>query len=114
MADGPRFGAGRQELSFGRGGGCRWRCWSWQACLPPVSSSRSSRRPMISAPQDGLSTKKPIDVRAAKVGLAHPQPTLPRYRLHRVLAVDAAHAEVFDFEELLDAVFRAPVNRRMG
>jgi hypothetical protein len=69
---------------------------------------------MISAPQDGLSTKKPIDVRAAKVGLAHPQPTLPRYRLHRVLAVDAAHAEVFDFEELLDAVFRAPVNRRMG
>jgi hypothetical protein len=24
------------------------------------------------------------------------------------LAVDAAHAEVFDFEEFLDAVFRAP------
>jgi len=30
------------------------------------------------------------------------------------LAVDAAHAEVFDLEEFLDAVFRAPVDRQMG
>jgi len=30
------------------------------------------------------------------------------------LPVDAAHAEVFDLEELLDALFRAPVNFRMG
>jgi len=29
-------------------------------------------------------------------------------------AVDAAHAEVFDLEEFLDAVFRAPVTRQMG
>jgi hypothetical protein len=29
-------------------------------------------------------------------------------------AVDAAHAEVFDLEELLDAVFRAPVDYQMG
>jgi hypothetical protein len=29
-------------------------------------------------------------------------------------AVDAAHAEIFDLEELLDAVFRAPVNHQMG
>jgi hypothetical protein len=29
-------------------------------------------------------------------------------------AVDAAHAEVFDLEKFLDAVFRAPVDYRMG
>jgi hypothetical protein len=28
--------------------------------------------------------------------------------------VDAAHAEVFDLEEFLDAVFRAPVTHQMG
>ena len=30
------------------------------------------------------------------------------------LAVDVAHAEIFDLEEFLDAVFRAPVDRQMG
>jgi hypothetical protein len=34
--------------------------------------------------------------------------------LHEDLAVDAAHAEVFDLEEFLDAVFRAPVNYQIG
>jgi hypothetical protein len=29
-------------------------------------------------------------------------------------AVDAAHAEVFDLGEFLDALFRAAVNRQMG
>jgi hypothetical protein len=32
----------------------------------------------------------------------------------RFLAVDAAHAEVFDLEEFLDAVFRAAVIRQLG
>jgi hypothetical protein len=33
-----------------------------------------------------------------------------RYRL----PVDTAHAEVFDLEEFLGAVFRAPVDHQMG
>jgi hypothetical protein len=30
------------------------------------------------------------------------------------LAVDAAHAQVFDFEEFLDAIFRATATRQFG
>src|SRR5437016_9821672 len=42
-----------------------------------------------------------------KVGFAHAlPPTLPDL-ISRCSAVDAAHAEVFDFEKFLDAVFRA-------
>jgi len=45
------------------------------------------------------------------VGFLGAQPTL---QLCRTLAVDAAHAEVFDLEEFLDAVFRAPVSWQIG
>jgi len=45
-----------------------------------------------------------------KVGFLGAQPTL---QLCRTLAVDAGHAEAFDFEESLDAVFRAPMNHQM-
>ena len=38
----------------------------------------------------------------------------PHARGKRCLAVDAAHAEVFDLEELLDAVFRALVSWQIG
>jgi hypothetical protein len=34
--------------------------------------------------------------------------------LHRLLSVDAAHAEVFELEEFLDTVFWAPVNSQIG
>jgi hypothetical protein len=47
------------------------------------------------------------------VGFAHALPTLQGL-IRRNLPVDAADAEVFDFEEFLDAVFRAPVTRQMG
>ena len=38
----------------------------------------------------------------------------PPARCNEALPVDAAQAEVFDLEEFLDAVFRAPVNRQIG
>ena len=38
----------------------------------------------------------------------------PPARCDEALPVDAAHAEVFDFEEFRDAVFRAPVTRPEG
>jgi hypothetical protein len=38
----------------------------------------------------------------------------PPARCNEALPVDAAHAEVFDFEEFLDAAFRAPVTRPEG
>ena len=37
-----------------------------------------------------------------------------RYLSSDTLAVDAAHAPVFDLEELLDAVFLAPMNHQNG
>jgi hypothetical protein len=52
----------------------------------------------------GASIAKPIAIGAGKVGFAQALPTLPDL-IRRSLAVDAAHAEVFDFEEFLDAVF---------
>jgi hypothetical protein len=35
------------------------------------------------------------------------------YRAELVIVIDATHAEVFDFEKFLDAVFRAPVIRQI-
>jgi hypothetical protein len=47
-----------------------------------------------------------------KVGFAYR--LNPPYEMRWRLAVDAAHAQVFDFEEFLDAVFRAPMMRQWG
>jgi hypothetical protein len=47
--------------------------------------------------------------------LGHAAPSDPgRSVSQNSLPVDAAHAEVFDFEEFLEAVFRAPVNYKLG